>query len=703
MTPVDVFEPNSAYLDASPIHGRIDASVPVVLVVADTPEKKQLWDHLVSAYHPLGNRKGIRIKQIAFIKERPVAALGWSNPALHLESRDAFIGWDFEQKNRSLRYIANNARFLILPWVHLRNLASHLLSRALLALPALWFRETELPLYLVETFVDESTHSGTCYHASNWIHLGYTKGFARVRQTGFQHHGNTKKVFVRVIDRRFRTHLECRQRYLPPSGGLTQDQIERLSHLMNRIQFHKNLDNSFRLSKIPELPLKLKEFAEGFRDCFTRVSQLSVMTTYWIGLMSQLRRKNAEAIALETGEYAPRTMQDFLCSYKWDHQQMLEQHRAQVAKRLNASDGAIAFDPSDNPKKGKESVGVIRQYCGNLGKVENCQSGLYASYISEKGYELIDSRLYVPKPWFDPEYAVRRRKADLPSRLAYQSKIEIALAMLTQIKGEALFTYRWVLGDTLFGASPKFRAAVPKDCHYFLDAQECLKVVPLEPAWQEPNRGRLRLEPKPQALKALATDPKVTWQLRQLGEGTKGPIVAKVAQVRVRIENSGEEMWLFVRHDPDGRVKFALSNAPEDTPLEVFCGLSLRRWKIEQCFRECKDMLGMADYENRTWDGWHRHMALVMTLHFFVQCWCLDLDPEGRGFTRHMSREIIAAAFTESPAKIQQAIKKVIYHLWRNYQAMISHWRTTLLAATAWAEHLGLPLQCSKSPPLPAL
>ena len=703
-TPADVIDESyPVRYDTNPINGRLDANTPITIVVADSPETQRLWDHLIGTYHPLGNRKGLRIKQIAFFQERPVGLLGWSNPALHLESRDAFIGWSFEQKNQGLRHIANNARFLIMPWIHLENLASHLLSKALKALPALWLRQVGVPLYLVETFVDEASYFGTCYHAANWTHLGYSKGFARVRQSGFKHHGNAKKVFVRVVDRRFRVHLGCRQRYLPPTGGLTQNQIESVSQLMNRIQFHEELDNCFNLSQIQELPLKLKEFAEGFRECFGRASQLPVMITYWAGLMSQLRRKNAEAIALETETYAPRTMQDFLCNYKWDHNLMLEQHRVHVAKRLNACDGAIAFDPSDNPKKGKESVGVIRQYCGNLGKVENCQSGIYASYISDKGYELIDSRLYIPEPWFSDEYAVRRRKADLPSRLTYQTRIEIALNMLAQIEDEALFEYGWVLGDTLYGASPQFRAAVPKGRHYFLDAQDCLKVIPLDPEWQEPKRGRLRIEPKAQAIATFATDPKVTWHLRQLGEGTKGPIVAKVAQLRVQIENSGEEVWLFIRHDPDGRVKFALSNAPEDTPLDVFCGLSLRRWKIEQCFRECKDMLGMADYENRTWDGWHRHMALVMTLHFFVQCWCLELDPDNRGFTRHMSREIITAALTESPHNIQKAVNKVKYHLWRNYQAMASHWRTTVAAALAWAEHIGLPLECSRVPPLSAL
>lgn len=127
------------------------------------------------------------------------------------------------------------------------------------------------------------------------------------------------------------------------------------------------------------------------------------------------------------------------------------------------------------------------------------------------------------------------------------------------------------------------------------------------------------------------------------------------------------------------------------------------RWRIEQCFRECKDMLGMGDYENRTWDGWHRHMALVVTMHFFIQKWGLELDPENKGFTRHMSREIIAAALTQNESQIQKAIFKVKYHLRRNAGAMNFHWQATERRAKNWVDELPLCLECEESPPLYAL
>lgn len=695
--------PPGTIIDQSPLEGRLDHTLCIELISVDQTDKASLWDALMEQYHPLGNRKGIRIKQLAYIGHRPIAALGWSNPALHLETRDAFVGWDFHTKNQGLNHIANNARFLILPWIRLKNLASHLLSRAVGALPQLWEQKAGKPLYLVETFVDETSYQGTCYKAANWLHLGHSKGFARVQVNHFQQHGNEKKVFVYVVEPRFRQLLGCKQRYLPPAGGFTEDQIERLAKMVSQTKFQKKLEEKYRLGEIKELPLKLKEYAEGFRSCIGRSTQLAVMVAFWIGLVSNLKRKNAEAIALEVGEYAPRTMQDFLCSYKWDHLQMLEQHRVNVATRLNGVGGAIALDPSDNPKKGTESVGVARQYCGNLGKIDNCQSGVYASYISEKGFELVDGRLYIPKAWFEPEYKTRWLKCEIPSRLTYKSRVEIGLEMVEKFDAEGLFEFQWVLGDTLYGASPIFRAAIPEGRHYFLDTKKELHVTPLESPWKGTQKGKLRREPKPQSISDLAKDKKLRWKMKQLGIGTKGPIIAKVALLRVEITNTGEKTWLFIRQDPDGREKYALSNAPEDTPLDTFCQLSLMRWKIEQCFRECKDMLGMGDYENRSWDGWHRHMALVMTMHFFIQKWCLDLDPGNKGFTRHMAREIIAAALANYEPPIQRAIRKIIYHLQRNGQALVSHWKATIRHAQEWADALEMSLTCDENPPLPAL
>ena len=660
-----------------------------------TKEQDALWNELIERYHPLGNRRGIRVKQLGFWKGEAVVALGWSNPALHLETRDAFIGWKMEQKLQGLGHIANNARFLIKPGVKVKNLASQMLSKALKQLAGLWQDAVGKELYMVETFVDGEQYRGTCYLASNWIHLGKTKGYGRSRPEYFRIHGQPKLVFVRVVHKNFRRLLECEQRFLPPPGGMRETELERLAVLMKKTTFNEKLSTRFDLKEYVDLPFKFQTYIEGYRDCFNRAPQLVLATAYWLGLLSELVRKNAEAIALRGGEYAPRTMQAFLSTYKWEELKMLEMLRTNAAHTFNELDGAIAFDPSDFPKKGDQSIGVYRQYCGTLGKVDNCQSGVFASYVSSTGYCLLDTRLFLPKAWFEPEYTSRRVMCEVPSRTKFKTKVELAIEMLKAMREEGQLQWRWVLGDTLYGASQDFRRAVGEHDTYFLDAKNEVLVTPYLESWEPKQDGHLRVVPRPIAIGDLVEHPDVTWQLKELGLGTKGPVVAKVALLRAKITNTGEDVWVFIRHDPSGRIKVAISNASQDTPLETFCRISLMRWKIEQCFKECKDMLGMGDYENRSWDGWHRHMALVMTLHFFLCQLKLEISPKNPGFSSFMACALLVAAMNDTTEK---AVNKTLYHLKRNAKALFYHWQSTVERLKAWALELGLDLKCTLMP-----
>ena len=344
-------------------------------------EQEVVWNELIERYHPQGNRRGIRVKQLAYLEGKAVAAIGWSNPALHLETRDAFIGWNIEQKVQALGHIANNARFLIKPGVKVKNLASQILSRALKQLTDLWQDAVGKELYLVETFVDGQRYRGTCYMAANWINIGNTKGYGRSRPEFFRAHGRTKMVFVRVVRKDFRKLLDCEQRFLPPPGGMRENELEKLAELMEKSTFNEDLNTRFDLEEYVDLPFRLQAYIDGgYRSCFNRAPQLALALAYWLGLLSDLKRKNAEAIALHGGHYAPRTVQQFLSTYKWEAQKMLNMLRENAGSTLSEPEGAIAFDPSAFPKKGDKSIAVSRQYCGTRGKVDNCQVGVFASY-----------------------------------------------------------------------------------------------------------------------------------------------------------------------------------------------------------------------------------------------------------------------------------------------------------------------------------
>ena len=406
--------------------------VDVVHVVSK--EQDGLWNELIDRYHPQGNRRGIRVKQLGYWKGKAVAAVGWSNPTLHLETRDAFIGWNLEQKLPALGHIANNARFLIKPGVMVKNLASQILSRALKQLAGLWQDAVGKELYLVETFVDGERYRGTCYLAANWTHLGKTKGYGRSRPEYFRAHGRAKLVFVRVVRQNFRKLLGCEQRFLPPPGGMRETELEKLAVMMEKATFNEKLNSRFDLEEFVDLPFRLRAYIDGFRSCFNRAPQLALAIAYWLGLLSDLKRKNAEAIAMHGGQYAPRTVQQFLSTYKWEELKMLKMLQENAGNTFSEPEGAIAFDPSDFPKKGDQSIGVLRQYCGTLGKVENCQSGVFSSYVSTKGYCLLDVRLFLPEPWFEPAYASRRVQCEIPSWITFKTKVEIAAEMLKEIR-----------------------------------------------------------------------------------------------------------------------------------------------------------------------------------------------------------------------------------------------------------------------------
>ena len=171
-------EPNLFPFDASPIHGAVSTLPSIDLKIASRSHLEPLWDDLVRRHHYLGYQRllGHRLKYLAFIQDRPVAALSFSAPALKLRVRDSFIGWTDDQRKTHLDRIAGNSRFLILPWVHVPHLASHVLAKALARLSRDWEERVGTRLWLVETFIDPARYKGTCYKAANWRFIGETHG-----------------------------------------------------------------------------------------------------------------------------------------------------------------------------------------------------------------------------------------------------------------------------------------------------------------------------------------------------------------------------------------------------------------------------------------------------------------------------------------------------------------------------------------------
>ncbi len=609
---------------------------PITLQLVSGSDLEPVWDYLVKQFHYLGYQKllGHRLKYLALVGEHPVAALSWSAAALKVGVRDRFIGWSEEQKKTYLDRIANNSRFLIFPWVLVPHLASHVLSLNIRRLARDWEQQFHQPLWLLETFVDPSRFKGTSYKAANWKCIGQTRGYGKEGR-GYAHHGSLKEVYV--LEPRFRKIIGCEPQPLFHRPPPSLKKVEELKMILNQAHWNPELVPWVTLTEkdVKGMAEALVKFHEQFHDCFGRIEQHRLGLTYLSGLMSAMPAKSAEPIALEfLGEDNVRSLQRFMKTYHWDHEAMQLKHQILLSPLIADPQGMINVDSSEFTKKGKESVGVSRQYCGEIGKVENCQSGVFVGYSSEKGYGLLAGRLYMPEIWFSREYAQRRRDNLVPKDLGFKTKMEIALELIHQVTRTQLFPARWIGCDATFGSDADFLNSLPQDIYYFADVRSDAQVFVQKPKfWIPPYSGRgpkpkrPRLspsQPRPKTVAILARSGKCHWESVILAEGAKGPIIAKVTRLRVYPSRKGlpqdNPVWLFIRTTPDGKTKFSFSNASMDTPLSEMGKASVMRWPIEQCFEEGKSQLGMDHYEHRSWPGWHRHMIYVfLGLHFMLR------------------------------------------------------------------------------------
>ena len=630
----------SAPIKAKPIADQLHNLPPVSVKLISESDSEPLWDQLVRSYHYLGYQRliGHRLKYMAFIENQPVAALSWSAPALKLAARDQFIGWSVTQRKRHLNQLASNSRFLIPPWVKIANLASHVLSLNIEQLKKDWQQHFNKQLLVLETFVDSRYFKGTCYKAANWLHVGDTYGSGK-QGKGYCYHGTPKEIYLYVLEPNFRSIIGCRQKapclfHCPPP---TKIKVEELVMLLEHCQWHPQLVAELGLdeSDVKSLAQQLVEFHQQFHDHYGRIEHQRLGLAYISGLMSNSQAKSVEPIALELlNKESVRSLQMFMKNYRWDHQGIQRAHQSMLAQMIGRPNGMITIDSCEFPKKGKESVGVARQYCGPLGKVENCQSGVFVGYSSHAGYGLLNCQLYMPESWFSKEQQKRRKANMVPQKLVFQTKQQIAGGLIEQVMATGDFPTRWLGCDATFGTDNDFLSTLPSDLYYFADIRCDTLVFTKKPRiGLPPYKGRGR---RPSKLKVLAGQPKVksvsdiaaskrlSWKSVIVAEGAKGPIVAKVARIQVYLARDGlpvgDRQWLFLRKNTDGKIKYAISNAPKQIPFAELIKASTMRWPIEQCFQEGKGQLGMDNYEHRSWPAWHRHMIYVfLALHFLLR------------------------------------------------------------------------------------
>jgi SRSO17 transposase len=367
---------------------------------------------------------------------------------------------------------------------------------------------------------------------------------------------------------------------------------------------------------------RLESFAEPFVASLPSPESQSHGRTYLVGLLSDLERKNAESIAYRY-DLDRQPLQRFLGELPWDHTPLLDELTRQVARDLGQPDAVLVFDPSAFPKKGTASVGVQRQWCGRLGKIDNCQVGIFLGYVADTEHTLVDFRLFLPQDWAKDK--ARRKKCGVPKNVCFATRHELALAMLAQ-RGDSL-PHNWVAGDDEMGRPAWFRQRLAQDQErYLLAVPSHTSIRDLE-AVPPPYSGHGR-RPKARFQNVhawCATLPPDAWTRRTVRAGVKGPleveIVACLVESKVDRKVVGfEETLVVVRYEDEGKTKhdYYLSNAPRDTPLEEFARVVKAAHRIEECIQRCKSETGLDEYQVRNWLGWHHHMTLSLLATWFL-------------------------------------------------------------------------------------
>ena len=373
------------------------------------------------------------------------------------------------------------------------------------------------------------------------------------------------------------------------------------------------------LQEISSWPLRLRQFHARLRPHFARPEVHQQALRYLQAVLSDVPRKNSWQIAEQAREAHPYGMQRLLSRAVWDQDAVRDELRAVVRQSLLPGDAplqeqhgpfpVLVLDESGFPKRGRHSAGVAPQYCGVSGRVENCQVGVFLSYVTARGHALIDRELYLPEDWCaDP---ARRLASHIPEAVRFQTKPELGQQMIERAQ-EAFLPIRWVVADSVYGHSPDLRAFL--EDHGLAYA---LAVPSIEVVCVQTRTGLLLSDVASLAQQALrARD----WQRLSQSLGTKGERLFDWARLPVAPAGVVDgRHWLVIRRclDDPSELAYYLVWAPPDTPLSTMVAAIGGRWRIEEDL-EASKALGLDHAEVRSYLGWYRHITLVLLAYAFL-------------------------------------------------------------------------------------
>lgn len=344
---------------------------------------------------------------------------------------------------------------------------------------------------------------------------------------------------------------------------------------------------------------ELERVCEWMAPRFGRVEVQRRAPLYVQGLIAQVDRKNGWQLADYLGDETPKNLQHFIARSQWSADEVRDDLQRYVTEHLGDEDGILVLDETGFLKKGTKSAGVARMYSGTAGRIENCQIGVFLAYATSKGHTLIDRELYLPQAWIDDRK--RCQEAHIPDEVSFATKPQLAREMLQRAMA-ARVPAKWVAADEVYGSDYQFRrcceqlglgyvVAISSSAHLYL------------------NGRRTKVSDH------FSHIPQDAWQRLSCGSGSKGERLYDWALVTwPSPEDDGfQRGWLIRRSISDFTdIAHYFTQAPDGTTLEKMVQIAGRRWTIEECFEQAKQLTGLNEYEVRSWIGWYRHITLSM-------------------------------------------------------------------------------------------
>lgn len=389
--------------------------------------------------------------------------------------------------------------------------------------------------------------------------------------------------------------------------------------------------------RIRQLRPMLTRYFRRFDDCFTRQESRAYLPVYVEGQLSELPEKSCEPIALAAG-VPPRNLQEFLANYRWNEDRARQRLQQIVVKQHGGRHQIAIIDETSDVKKGNKTPGVKRQWCGTRGKTENCMVTVHLGYAQGDFHCLLDGDLFLPEDWAaDRE---RCREAGIPDDVEYRPKWQIAIDLYDRARANGV-SFDWLACDEGYGGKPEYLRQMNARGQVFV-----AEVPTTFTGWTRPprttsrsfrrgGRGRGRKTPRlisgsrpaisVETMRKYSPAPRdQRWVQYHVKDGQKGPLVWEVKHTMITVKDErglpGMRMHLIIArnvHDPS-EIKYFVSNAPPETRVETLLLVAFSRWRVERCFQDQKQEVGLDQWEGRRWLGLQRHLILTSISYLFL-------------------------------------------------------------------------------------